>query len=310
MEYAKGLPSYPKVYNLGHPVLERLFEGPVVVQEKVDGSQFSFGLTGEGLTFRSRGARIFPETTDKLFQGAVQYVQQIQGRLKEGLTYRGEVLCRPKHNTLRYDRTPNNFIILFDIDSGLEVRLTPEEVKQEGQRLGLEVVPTIESSPTTLEELEKLVREMKPILGGEQVEGVVIKNYDQYNPRDGKMLMGKLVSQDFREKHTTEWKKANPGRGDIIQTLVMELQTEARWEKAIQHLRDRGELQQAPQDIGPLIKEIKQDIIEEESDYIKERLFNAFKEDVVRGAAAGFPEWYKNKLLHLQFERSADVTSG
>ena len=32
------LPSYPKVWNLGHPHIENLFDGPVVVQEKVDGS--------------------------------------------------------------------------------------------------------------------------------------------------------------------------------------------------------------------------------------------------------------------------------
>ena len=36
--------SYPKVYNLGHRAIVGLTEESVVVQEKVDGSQFSFGL--------------------------------------------------------------------------------------------------------------------------------------------------------------------------------------------------------------------------------------------------------------------------
>ena len=37
--------SYPKVYAIGHAYLGALFDGEVVVTEKVDGSQFSFGIT-------------------------------------------------------------------------------------------------------------------------------------------------------------------------------------------------------------------------------------------------------------------------
>jgi len=35
------LGSYPSIYNLGHRYLGDLLDGPVVVEEKVDGSQFS-----------------------------------------------------------------------------------------------------------------------------------------------------------------------------------------------------------------------------------------------------------------------------
>lgn len=34
--------SYPKVYSIGHPKTSLLFKDEIVVQEKVDGSQFSF----------------------------------------------------------------------------------------------------------------------------------------------------------------------------------------------------------------------------------------------------------------------------
>ena len=40
------LTSYPKVYQLGHKAVLDIFSGPVVIQEKIDGSQFSFGLVG------------------------------------------------------------------------------------------------------------------------------------------------------------------------------------------------------------------------------------------------------------------------
>ena len=63
-----SLRSYPKVFNLGHRAVRDLLSGPVVVQEKIDGSQFSFGVGEDGtLLIRSRGADIEPEAPPKLF---------------------------------------------------------------------------------------------------------------------------------------------------------------------------------------------------------------------------------------------------
>jgi hypothetical protein len=36
--------SYPKLYAMGHRAIADLLLDDVIVQEKVDGSQFSFGL--------------------------------------------------------------------------------------------------------------------------------------------------------------------------------------------------------------------------------------------------------------------------
>jgi len=49
------LNSYPKVYNLGHAAIVHLFDEPVTVEEKVDGSQFSFALIDGELSARSKG---------------------------------------------------------------------------------------------------------------------------------------------------------------------------------------------------------------------------------------------------------------
>jgi hypothetical protein len=35
--------SYSSIYALGHKALAELFMEPVLIEEKVDGSQFSFG---------------------------------------------------------------------------------------------------------------------------------------------------------------------------------------------------------------------------------------------------------------------------
>ena len=133
------------------------------------------------------------------------------------------------------------------------------------------------------------------ILGNCKVEGFVVKNYAQFGD-DKKIAIAKYVSEGFQEKHRHEWKMANPGAGDFVGSLITALKTEARWNKAVQHLRDGGALVDAPQDIGNLIKEVQADLLKEESDFIKDKLFTHFIGQISRGVIAGLPEWYKEKL--------------
>ena len=35
--------SYPQIYNLGHKAIAGIFDDDVLIEEKIDGSQFSFG---------------------------------------------------------------------------------------------------------------------------------------------------------------------------------------------------------------------------------------------------------------------------
>ena len=133
--------SYPSVFNLGHRVLAELFSDPVLVEEKIDGSQFSFGLIGGVLRVRSKGAEMNSEAPEKMFDKAVETVSTLAPVLVPGYTYRGEFLRTPKHNTLAYDRTPVGHIIIFDINVDEESYLTYEDKKIEATRLGLEVVP-------------------------------------------------------------------------------------------------------------------------------------------------------------------------
>jgi len=67
-------------------------------------------------------------------------------------------------------------------------------------------------------------------------------------------------------------------------------------------LQDEGRLQSAPQDIGPLMKEVQADILKEETDWIKEKLFEKEQRGILRGVTAGLPEWYKDKLARSQFD--------
>jgi hypothetical protein len=302
------LRSYPKIYNMGHRAIRDLFQGPVVVQEKVDGSQFTFGVIDGVLRMRSRGREIHPPVTDKLFRMACETAQRLadDGRLIENVLYRGEAITSPKHNTLEYARIPEGGVVLFDVDVSLENRVPPQTLRETGEHLGLEVVPTIHVGKVESVEALRALLDRESFLGGAKIEGVVAKNYARWG-EDGKMLMGKVVSEAFKEQHTKSWKGSNPGRGDILEAIRETYRHERRWEKAIEHLRDAGTLDSSPKDIGALIREVQVDVEEECMDEIKEALWRAFWPEIRRGTTAGLPEWYKTRLAEQQFAQEDDA---
>lgn len=294
---------YSPIYNLGHKELEHLFDGEVLVEEKVDGSQFSWRKKEDGeVEFRSKGREIHLPCTDKLFKDAIDYVLSIKDHyLVIGCTYRGEVLCKPKHNAIVYNRVPNHNIVLFDIDVGDQYYTAPISKKLAAGGLELEVVPQLYSGKIdNIEQLRELLNK-ESFLGGSKVEGIVIKNYNQYG-RDNKVLMGKWVSEAFKEKHRKDWKNSNPSIGDFVQQMKETYRHENRWKKAIQHLKEAGKLQNDPKDIGPLMGEIVNDVKKECEDEIKEKMWKYYWPKIARGLTAGFPQFYKDQLAKSQFK--------
>lgn len=295
--------SYPKVYALGHAAISDLFLDPVVVQEKIDGSQFSFGMFDGKFRCRSKGKEQWPGT-DKMFQIAVDQVQGLD--LEEGWMYSGEYLARPKHNTIAYMRTPFRNVILFDIRTGEETYLNHTGVQDEAERLCMEAVPTFERKIINCVEDVLELMETESVLGGSKVEGLVFKNYTRF-ARDGKALMGKYVSEAFKEKNSKDFRDRNPQKQDMLVMLGNAYRTEPRWDKAIQHLRENGELTGEPKDIGKLIKEIQRDVNEECGDEIRAQLFKWAWRQIERRVVAGFPEYYKRKLMEGQFDEEDSV---
>jgi len=290
------LSSYPSIYALGHRYLADLFDGPVTVEEKIDGSQFSMARVNGVLKCRSRGQEIHVDGPEKMFSPAVEVAKRLP--LRDGWVYRGEYLKSPKHNTLTYGRIPANYIILFDVMTGPERYLTPAEKRSEAIRLGLECVPCFFCGTLGHDPIEEFIRplmEKESLLWGCKIEGVVVKNYARFGI-DKKILIGKFVSEAFKEAHQKVWKKTNPGPFDVTQRIISELTTEARYKKAVQHLKEAGKIEGIPQDIGPLLTELLLDLEREEADAIKEALFKYFFPQIRRGITAGFPAWYKKEI--------------
>jgi hypothetical protein len=298
--------SYPKIYAIGHPAIADMFNDPVIIEEKIDGSQFSFGVYSGELKARSRNSEINLDAPEKMFSKGIEVIKGLKDKLLPEWTYRGEYLRSPKHNTLVYERHPNNHIILFDLMSpNVEDYVSREDLEKEAQRLGLECVPVLYKGEVSKpEDIQKLL-ETKSILGDVYVEGIVVKNHKRFG-KDGKPLFGKYVSEAFKEAHTTRWGKANPSSKDIKQELIDAYRLEARWNKAVFRLRDQGLLENSPKDIGLLAKEIPSDIRSECEEEIKEVLFKHFWKDIQRGVIRGMPEWYKNQLLEGQFKNEEE----
>jgi hypothetical protein len=298
--------AFPKIFAIGTTYIQDIFKDDVEITEKVDGSQFNFGKINGEFFMRSKGQQIFPDNPDKMFQQAVDYVVSIQDSLPDNCIHYCEYLQKAKHNNLKYERIPKNHLALFGVSDETGNFIGKYELlKVRADAIGVDVVPLVFvgkiSSP---DELFALI-ERQSFLGGTSIEGVVVKNYQNPFLLGGQpipIMMGKYVSEKYKEV-AKGWHERNTGKGkwDVYKEGF---RTEARWDKAIQHLREAGTLENSPRDIGILLKEIQRDVAEEEKENIKEFLWKEFGSEVLRKAVGGFPEYYKDKLVKESFDET------
>ena len=290
------LSNYSKIHQIYHRDTARMMGETVIIQEKVDGSQISFGNKRTGMSIRSKNQDISQHETN-MFTLAVQSINTADSRcmpLPLDFVFRGEYLSKPKHNVLDYDRVPKQNVIIYDIEhgDGSNDYLSVDEVKANARSWGFEVVPTLWTGP--YEDVNQgLIDELlktKSILGGQLIEGIVIKCYTRMDSND-KALMCKYVRPEFKEMHTGK-KQAKPG---IVEQIGGQLACVARFEKAVQHARDENLLLDDCTDIGLLMRLLNEDF-EEHVDEIKNMLYANMKKSILRVANRGFASWYKEKL--------------
>lgn len=307
--------SYPKIPSLyDTDKTAGIWEGGrVYVQEKVDGSLFRIYWSKSALLFGSKSVdyyytsetgEVIPKPVDKMFTEAKESaVKVLDGKDPPfTCTIFSEYLRAPKHNTLKYARIPKNHLMVFDVynhDTGKF--LLPEEVVEFAWWLDLEPVNIL--GTTTSPEFLRPYLDRESFLGGVVMEGVVIKNYSKlHGPGDGHPkcvdlrfpfpFFAKLVRDEFKEKNKIEWKvKANP-----VEAIGESFANKNKWLKAYYHLREQGRLTGTMQDLAIVIPEIQKDIEEEDSEYIKEQLYQAFIHDILRKAVKGVPEWYRGLI--------------
>lgn len=294
----QAIPLYPKVMTLGASGTDGALTGLVRIQEKVDGSQFRFGVNEDGgLIFGSHRQPIDPVyNAPAMFKPAMNYLVSVKDMLValgRDTYYFAETLQKPKHNHLQYSRIPTNHIVLFDIMQDGRW-LSHDELMRYATAIGVDFIPQLYDGQADTA-LIKSLSEHESYLGGAKAEGVVIKNYEKMIMLGGQVwpLFTKYVRPEFKESHT----KAIAAEKAAIPDYINGFKSEARWRKAVQHLRESGALTDSPKDIGPLVKEIQKDISEEEAENIKHFLYRYYIKDIMYRATSGFPEWYKEQLL-------------
>ena len=300
--------AYPKVYHLGHPKIANLLVGNVIVQEKIDGSQISFGRrTVDGkaeLFINSHHKDIsFVRGEYGMFTEAIKWIVENEAVLKPDLIYRGEVVSKHRHNILTYQRVPRNCIILFDIMRGPEAYMGYMDVVQEGMRIGLETVPLLFSGSVSGEkDIERLLS--RPSILGGQPEGVVIKNYSQFDDA-GKPMMGKWTTAAFKEIKRVDCK--DNSEAGWWEKIILKYRTVARFHKAVQRLAEEGRLSGEPKDIGLLMQMVRDDFRDEAIQNLAIDLLAHFQPDLERAVVSGLPEWYKEQLRTKAFDALADT---
>ena len=298
------VPSYGKVAAIGHRSIPDLFDGPYEVTEKLDGSAFGFGIGYNGeLCARSKNKQIDLDGVQEndLFYPAVQSIKAIHeaNRLREGWWYYGEAFKKPKHSTLTYDRVPEGNIALYGAVLRNDERawLRIDDLHADARAMGLEAVQ--ELPDMTAEEIVEFMRNPpESQLGGVPMEGVVVKNYAHemlYGPNLYPFQRGKYVGEAFKEVNKANWKADNTAKGGW-EAYKSQFRTEARWVKAVGTMREMGILKGEPSDIGQLMNFVQKDVSEECKEEILAFLWKQFGKELLRVAANGLPEWYKEQL--------------
>lgn len=304
------IPPYSKPRTYGDKFLRDLHKNPVVIQEKIDGSQFSFYKDPEtgDLLFKTRNKMITPETCEAQFRPTVEHLLANKDAIIPGWIYRGEAMSSARHNKLKYDRAPSGHLVLYDIQTEDGLITDHGMLVREADGIGVEPVNKfghLMADESMDEETFNVLMSYGSKLGG-TCEGVVLKNYHRKDPADEtKVLMAKIVSAEFREKKTSSMPKNTLNLDSIIDTY----RTEARWDKAVQHLRDSGYLEGTPKDIGPIMAEVQRDVEEEEKENIKDLLYAKFRKSILKGVSEGVAQWYKDGLAVAGEPQRADLVS-
>ena len=305
---SKYIKSYPKVLQIHQ--LEtmggvKLADEEWVLEEKIDGSLVRASVENRKLNIGSKGVdmviqdeKIIPQ---EMFLAGIDYILANKEKFlayEDGSVFYFEYLYKPQHNTLAYDRVPRNHLMLFDARLG-EKFVPPEQLFTIAEKLEVESIPVL-GTAEKFESVDGLTEKLNQtsVLGGPPIEGVIIKNYQKLRDREphyGEPVFAKWVRESFKELNHKEWKKE--GKQDIILKLQDKYATKARWEKAVQHLRDEGKIENELRDLALIIPEVIRDTLEEEKEAIKEMIWESYKKEFSRRLTTGLPEWYKRKLI-------------
>jgi hypothetical protein len=250
----------------------------IVVQEKIDGSNFSVRYDEETDTVMAFSRKQALDSENNL-RGAWDWAQKldkvkIREVLGTNLILFGEWLT--PHNVVYPEKRYLNAYFYDVWDTETEGYLTQDKVRDIVAKLGLIYVPVFyEGEFESWEHLKQLVGRTE--LGGEEGEGIVIKSMTRLNDTDSRLpFYIKVVAEKFAENipiNPAEEKKMEKRRKQ--QMLVDSIVTEGRVTKLVHKMVDEGIIPEnwSADDMGTITKyigkEIYSDCMKEEPETVK-----------------------------------------
>lgn len=277
------------------------------IQEKVDGSQLSVSINKDGsLTFWNKNKAISDQA--KVFAKACSMIKAIQDKLNPEYRYHGEAVCCRRHGIVHYATVPPYYWILYDIQvEATRKYLSVDEMEAEAKRIGLAFVQrlyqnsdaAIQPIPIVQDLIDKIERgELTSTLGGNSIEGVVLKHHNFVSDKGITATKQKFVSSQFKERHASGVGKSdrNMNPDEFLDMLGSQFNTAPRFTKAIQHLKEADKFQPKPNEMFKISQELDSDLEAECKALIQEFLWVEFSPKIFAASRKNLKEWYENFL--------------
>jgi len=256
------IPRYPKIRRLGHKRTKGILDDPddeIVIQEKVDGSNFRFWREGDTICFGSRRVNHLERKEDNgEWKPVMDYIlSKVKPEaLREDYVYVGEFF-RPHTIEYAWDRVPV-FVgyDLLDKETGEVVDY--DFAFAEFYRLNIPFVATLYRGKAS-KISDRLIEELKQresCYGDTTPEGVVVKNYT-------KKIFAKSVNSQFLEDFKKKFGDKRQPKMTVERKVVERFITPARVRKVVQRCHEeKGSV--GAEDIPQILRETVNDMLEEE----------------------------------------------
>jgi hypothetical protein len=242
MEFRK----YQHVEKLGTMETDGLLDGVCHVFYKIDGTNASVWLGPGGLHCGSRNRELSLENDN---QGFCKHVHDNLAPFTKffmtnpTVTLYGEWLV--PHSLKTYRETAWREFYVFDVVDESGGHMPYEEYVEHLANCGINYVPPLATIKNpTHEQLTRFLEKSGEFLvkdGEGKGEGIVIKNYD-YQNRFGRQTWGKIVTNEFKEKHHKEMGAPEVNNTlSVEEKIVNEFLSEAFIEKEIEKIKAENE---------------------------------------------------------------------
>ena len=217
----------------------------IVIQEKIDGANFSFRYDAESGTIKSFSRNKELDLVDTL-RGAWNWAQKLDpNRVKDVLGTNRIMFAEwlVKHS-VPYPKDMYQNAYCYDVyDESTLSYLGQDEVRKIVCDLGLNYVPVFYDGPfISWDHVRQFVGQTR--LGGDYGEGVVVKNQTRLNDPNNRLpFYTKIVCEKFAETKEHKIKLIDPeelAERQAAQELTESIVTEARVRKLVNKLVDSG----------------------------------------------------------------------